>query len=96
MNIETLRTKYRDQILLIANKYKAENLRVFGSVARGDSRVDSDIDLLVHFKEGASLLDESGLDIDLSELVGCKFDIISDRAIREEFKPFILSEAKPL
>jgi predicted nucleotidyltransferase len=96
MNIETLRTKYREQILVIARKYKAENLRIFGSVARGDEKSDSDIDLLVHFKEGASLLDEAGLDLDLNELVGCKFDIISDRAIRGEFKPFILSEAKPL
>lgn len=96
MNIETLRKKYRDQILNIAGRYKAENIRIFGSLVRGENRNDSDIDLLVHFKDGASLLDESGLEIDLSELVGCKFDIISDRAIREEFRPFILNEAKPL
>ncbi|MES2962010.1 MAG: nucleotidyltransferase family protein [Pseudomonadota bacterium] len=96
MNIETLRTKYRNSILQIADKYKAENVRVFGSVARGENNDKSDIDLLVHFKEGASLLDESGLDIDLTELLGCKVDVISDRSIRDEFKPFILKEAQEL
>jgi predicted nucleotidyltransferase len=95
MNIETLR-KYRDKILEIAHEYKAENVRVFGSVARGEEKENSDVDFLVHFKKGASLLDESGLDIDLTELLGCKVDVISDRAIREEFKPFILKEATPL
>ncbi|OFW80715.1 MAG: hypothetical protein A2887_05845 [Alphaproteobacteria bacterium RIFCSPLOWO2_01_FULL_40_26] len=96
MDMEILRTKYRDRILQIANKYKAENVRIFGSVVRGDNRIDSDIDFLVHFKEGASLFDESGLDIDLCDLLKCKVDVISDRAIRNEFKPFILSEAIPL
>jgi predicted nucleotidyltransferase len=96
MNIDTLREKYRDQILEIAHRYKADNIRVFGSVARGDSKDGSDVDLLVHFKQGASLLDESGLDIDLKALLGCKVDVISDRAIRDEFRPFILGEAKPL
>jgi predicted nucleotidyltransferase len=96
MNIETLRHKYRDQILQIAEKYKAENVRIFGSVVRGEDRVDSDVDLLVSFKKGASLLDEAGLDIDLNELLHCKVDVISDRAIRSEFRPFILKEAKPL
>lgn len=94
MDIEILRQKYRDQILLIAQKYKAENVRVFGSVARGDSNKNSDIDFLVHFKKGASLLDESGLYLDLKELLSCKIDVISDRAIRSEFKNNILEEAK--
>ena len=96
MDIFTLRQKYRNQILNIADKYKADNVRIFGSVVRGENSDDSDIDLLVHFKEGASLLDESGLDIDLNELLGCRVDVISDRAIRSEFKSFILSESRLL
>lgn len=96
MDIFTLRQKYRNQILNIADKYKADNVRIFGSVVRGENSDDSDIDLLVHFKEGASLLDESGLDIDLNELLGCRVDVISDRAIRSEFKSFILKEAQAL
>ncbi len=96
MNILTLRQKYRDQIMILANKYKAQNIRVFGSVARGEESVNSDIDFLVSFKKGASLLDESGFEIDLTELLGCKVDLISDRALREEFKPFILKEAREL
>ena len=96
MNLETIRTKYREQILQIADKYKADDVRIFGSVARGESREDSDIDILVHFKKGASLLDEAGLDIDLKELLGCKVDVLSDRVIRDEFRPFILREARHL
>lgn len=96
MNILVLREKYRDQILKIADKHKAENVRVFGSVVRGEERKDSDIDLLVHFKSGASLLDEVGLEIDLKELLGCEVDLISDRAVRNEFKSFIFNEAKAL
>lgn len=96
MDLETLQKKYRNQILKIADKYKAENIRIFGSVSRGENRSDSDVDFLVHFKKGASLLDEAGLDIDLADLLGCKVDIISDRAVRSEFKQFIFSEAKSL
>lgn len=96
MNISVLRQKYRDQILDLAEKHKAQNVRIFGSVARGEDRPDSDIDFLVNFKKGASLLDESGFEIDLTELLKCKIDLISDRALREEFKPFILKEAKEL
>jgi hypothetical protein len=96
MNLETIRTKYRDQILQIAQKYKAENVRIFGSVVRGEDTEKSDVDFLVHFKQGSSLLDEAGLDLDLQDLLKCKVDVISDRAIRSEFRSFILSEAKIL
>jgi len=96
MNLEEIRTKYREQILQIAKKYKAENVRVFGSVVRGENTEKSDIDFLVHFTKGASLLDESGLDLDLRDLLKCKVDVISDRAIRSEFKSFILNEAQTL
>lgn len=96
MDMAFLRTQYRSKILEIANKYKAENIRIFGSTVRGENTKDSDVDFLVHFKKGASLLDESGLDIELTDLLGCKVDIISDRTIRSEFRPFILKEAEIL
>lgn len=93
MNLETIRTKYRNQILQIAQKYKADNVRIFGSVVRGENTAGSDIDFLVHFKQGASLLDGAGLDLDLQDLLKCKVDVVSDRAIRSEFRSFILNEA---
>lgn len=96
MHLEELRTHYRNQILAVAAKHKADNVRVFGSVARGDATEKSDVDLLVHFREGASLFDEAGLDMELNALLGRKVDVIGDDAIREELKPFILSEAVPL
>ncbi len=96
MNLVELQQKYKQQILQIATKYKVDDIKVFGSTVRNEARENSDIDFLVHFREEASLLDEAGLDIELSELLKCKVDIISDRAIREEFKPFILREAKSL
>lgn len=96
MNIKILRKNYRSKILEIAEKYKAENVRIFGSIVRGENNEKSDIDFLVHFKEGASLLDEAGFDIELRELLGCEIDLISDRAIRSEFQPFILKEAEVL
>lgn len=93
MHLEQLRQNYRQQIVAIAEKYKAENIRIFGSTANGKANETSDIDILVHFKPGASLLDEAGLDIELSKLLGRKVDIIGDDNIREELRPFILDEA---
>lgn len=95
MKLEELRLK-REDILKIASRFHAENIRVFGSVARGEAKPDSDIDLLIHFTSGASLLDEAGLEIALNKLLGHKVDIIGDDVIRPEFKPFILKDALPL
>lgn len=96
MQIEELRSQYREQIYAIAEKYKAENVRVFGSVVRGEATESSDVDLLVHFRKDASLMDESGLDIELNALLGCKVDLIGDDAIRSELRSFIMNEAVPL
>lgn len=56
-NFEELQNKRRDQILAIANKHRAYNVRIFGSVARGESSPDSDIDILVNLQSGRSLMD---------------------------------------
>ena len=58
--IDTLR-QHREEIIVIARQYHADNIRLFGSVARGDARLDSDIDLLVDFQPGSTLFDQSGL-----------------------------------
>ena len=94
MQLNELRN-HRTAILQLAEKYHAEDVRVFGSVARGEPH-PHDIDLLVHFKPGASLLDEVGLDIALNQLLGEKVDIIGDDVVRPEFMPFIDAEAVAL
>lgn len=93
MQLIDLQNNYRGDILAIAAKYHASNVRIFGSVARGQETVGSDIDFLVHFDSSASLLDEVGLDRELSALLNHPVDVIGEDVIRDEFRPFILSEA---
>ena len=66
---------FRAAIRSLAAKHHAENVRLFGSVARGQATAASDIDLLVHFVEGASLLDQVGLKQKLETLLGCPVDV---------------------
>ena len=94
--LDDLRAR-RDEILVLARRYKADNVRVFGSVARGEATPDSDIDLLVTFQDGASLYDMSGLWQDLAELLGRSVDVVSDHPkMRERFRKRILRDAVSL
>jgi hypothetical protein len=72
MTLEEVRSRYRAQIVAAAERRGAHNVRVFGSVARGDQRYDSDIDFLVDFEPGRSLLDLTGLWLDLETVLGCR------------------------
>jgi len=93
MTLEELRSRYRDQIIGLAEKRGAHNVRVFGSVARGDQRSDSDIDFLVDFEPGRSLLDLTGLWLDLEGTLGCKVDVVSSRGLRPRVAPEIMRDA---
>lgn len=86
----------REEILEIAAKYGARNVRIFGSVARGDAGESSDIDLLVDMEAGRSLLDRSELIADLQELLGRKVDVVTEQGIYWLLKRRILKEAQPL
>jgi predicted nucleotidyltransferase len=86
----------KQRILAIAERYHAHNLRVFGSVARGEEREDSDIDLLVEFSPGATLLDQVGLMEALSDELGRKVDVVSERALNRYLRQSVLQEARPL
>ncbi len=83
----------REDILRIAAKYGASNVRIFGSVARGEADEQSDIDLLVNLEPGRSLLDLCGLLIDLEELLGCKVDVVTEKGLRDRIRERVLKEA---
>jgi len=95
-NTADLLRSRRAEILAIARKRGARNVRIFGSVVRGDAGPDSDVDVLVEFESGRSLLDHAGLMLDLSELLGCKVDVVSERALHLYIHDRVLSEAVPL
>ena len=93
LTLDDLRTR-RDEILALAARYGAYNVRVFGSVARGDSTSESDIDILVDFADGASLYDLSGLWQDLQQLLGHSVDVVEDHpGLRERFRQRIVKDA---
>ncbi|MCM8749380.1 nucleotidyltransferase family protein [Thermomicrobiaceae bacterium CFH 74404] len=96
MQPEELLKEKREEILRLAAKYGARKVRVFGSVARGEADEESDIDLLVEFEPGRSLLDHAGLWLELQELLGCKVDVVSERGIKPRIRERILREAVPL
>ena len=73
----------------VRKKFKAEIKGIFGSYARDEAEKNSDIDVLVEFFTGATLLDLAGLGHFLEENLGCKVDLVSQRAIRKEVKPYI-------
>ncbi|ETD68492.1 nucleotidyltransferase [Pelistega indica] len=85
----------RDAIreMFLKNHPRLSNLRVFGSVARGEDREDSDIDFLVSAKPNASVFELGGLYSDLEEYFGHKFDLVEEQSIPEKFKPEIFKEA---
>lgn len=86
----------REAILEVARRYGAQDVRVFGSVARGDAGEGSDLDLIVRFEPGRSLLDHGGLVMDLRELLGIDVDVIDEEAMRERFRNRAMKEAIPL
>jgi predicted nucleotidyltransferase len=96
MGFDELLKGQRERILQIAAKHGAHNIRVFGSVARGEATAQSDLDLLVEFAPGRSLLDHSGLKMDLEEALGRKVDVVTPNAIHWYIKERILAEAVPL
>lgn len=88
--------RHREAILEIARRYGAHDIRIFGSVARGDATEDSDVDFIVKFEHGRSLFDQGGLLMDLQDLLGVKVDIISEDGIRPRWREYLKQEAVPL
>ena len=93
--IEKLR-KDREAIIAIATRYHAENVRLFGSVARGEDRPDSDIDFLVDFQPGSTLFDHVALIDELTSKLDRKVDVVSSRALNKHLSQRVLQEAVTL
>lgn len=80
----------------MAARHGARNVRVFGSVARGDDRPDSDLDLLVDVEPDRTLLDVIALEQDLQELLGRRVDVLTERGLSPYLQQRILAEAASL
>ena len=92
---EILKSKLAE-IFRLATKHGARNLRLFGSVARGQSRPDSDIDLLIDLDPDRSLLDRIGLKHDLEDLLGRKVDVMTERSLHYYIRESVLKQAVAL
>ncbi|MGC4030660.1 MAG: nucleotidyltransferase family protein [Tepidisphaeraceae bacterium] len=87
---------HRQEILALAARYGASNVRLFGSVARGDADETSDVDFVARFEPGRSLLDQGGLLMELRELLGVPVDLVSEGALTGRFGEIVRREAVPL
>jgi predicted nucleotidyltransferase len=96
VTLDTLRAGLREEILNLAEQHGARDLRVFGSVARGEANENSDLDLLVAWEPGRSLLDHAGLVQDLQELLGTKVHVGTEKSLHWYVRDRILREATPL
>lgn len=96
MDVQELVRSKRDEILRLAARRGAFNVRVFGSVARGEADEQSDVDFLVDLEEGRNLLDLGGLLMDLRDLLGREVDIVTPDGLRARIRDRVLREAVPL
>ena len=96
MKIKKLLEEKRNEVMDLAARHGARDLRIFGSVARDESGPESDVDFLVKMEEGRSLFDLSALVLDLRELLGVKVDVVSEDGLYWLLRRRILKEAKPL
>ncbi|NOR67812.1 MAG: nucleotidyltransferase [Woeseiaceae bacterium] len=86
----------KEQVLALAARHGASNVRIFGSVANGTADKDSDIDFLVDLEKGRSLFDLGGLLMDLQQLFDRKVDVVTENGLHWYIKERILNEAKPI
>lgn len=96
MDIYTRLAGKREEIYVLAGRYGITSIRVFGSVARHEATVKSDIDFLVEFPPTASLFTHAAFERELSELLGCDVDVASVRGLKEQIRNTVLREAVPL
>lgn len=96
MDIEKILRDKRTEILEIAKRHGASDVRVFGSVAQGAARADSDVDFLVRPEAKTSPWFPAGLILDLQELLGRKVDVVTEGGLHWYIRDRVLAEAVPL
>ena len=96
MKFEEIITQKREEILNLAAQHGACNVRIFGSVARGDAHEDSDIDFLIDLGEKLSPWFPVRFIRDLENLLGCKVDVITEKGLKERIRERVIKEAVPL
>jgi predicted nucleotidyltransferase len=96
MNLKQLIREKNSDIKAIAAKHGAKNIRLFGSVVRGEAVQESDIDFLVDTESSTSSWFPAGLILDLEEILGCRVDIVTERGLNPYIREHVLREAVPL
>jgi hypothetical protein len=96
MGFDEILSSKRDEILRIAASHGVTTIRVFGSVARGDARPDSDVDFLIETGAKTSSWFPAGLVSDLEKILGRHVDVVTLRGLRPELRDEVLDEAVPL
>jgi predicted nucleotidyltransferase len=96
MTIEELRRTKREDIIRVATKHGATNVRIFGSLARGDNSAASDIDILVDLDPDRSLFDLGGLLTELEILLQARVDVATEGMLRPKVRARALQDAVPL
>ncbi|MDH4028950.1 MAG: nucleotidyltransferase family protein [Nitrospirota bacterium] len=96
MSVSNIIKNRRNEILAIATRYGASNIRVFGSMAHGNESPESDIDIIVKMEKGRSLLDIIAIKQDIEELLGRKVDVVTEASISPYIRDNVLKEAVSL
>lgn len=92
MNIQMIRQKTAP----LFERYRVRKASLFGSIARGEERPDSDVDILVEMPKASGLFDFLALQSDLEELLACPVDLVEYSAIKERLRPYILNDQTPI
>ena len=96
MKLDQLLEEKRGEILCIASEHGAREVRVFGSVARGEADWESNIDFLAELEPGRSLLDLGGLQMELESLLGRRVDVVTAHGLKARIRERVLQEAVPV
>ena len=96
MNLENLIRDKGKEILRVSRQHGARSVRIFGSTARGEASVTSDLDILVDMEARSTLLDIVAIKQDLEDMLGCRVDVVTESALSPYIRKDVLKEAKTL
>jgi predicted nucleotidyltransferase len=94
--LERALARHRSRVIAAGRRHGARNLRVFGSIARGQERGESDVDLLVDLEPGHALVDLASFPREVSDILGVEVDAATEDMIKPRARKRVLAEAQPL